>query len=421
MLKLIREIDKYEFIIIYFALLFFSGYWFVENAFTLSVITVGGLLLFRLKDFRINKKGLLLMIFIILMIILSEVLSTMVYRNGTFSLKLLIIPIVTIFISFLFASTMLTLKWKKNFIICMTIIAIFSIISNTIFTINPSLFSFLPKLINSSGRSGFFAIFNIISDFTSTGAQRNQGIFWEPGAFQFFLSLAYIFELSGEEHKPRKWILASLAAAMITTYSTTGVIVTVLLLTYSFSHSRNKLSVIKALIVVTMVIIAVCNIIPKLTGFWQYTLVKKIKLIFEYQPGVSNHSSVRVDSIFYPLSELLNSPIWGIGTEGYSKIYREMGHSMATFTPVNWLVKYGPIYGIVILSGIWRFLKNDFNTVLNTTIIFIILMISISTEAFQNNIFLLSMCFQGHIISSKNRNVSNYVGSDINCKRFECN
>lgn len=411
MIKTLKEIDILEFLIIYLSLLLFNGFWFFEYALAGAVITVGGLIIILKYDLKFNQKGLVLLCIMTLMVGTSEILSATIYGNGQLTMNGLMILIISILISFLLADTLSTEKLKKNFIICMTIIAVISVLSNLIYSLNASIFSYFPKLINSAGRVGSFAVFSIISDFSRSGAQRNQGIFWEPGAFQFFLCLAYIFELSDIEHKPRKGVLVSLFIAMITTYSTTGVIVAGLLLIYSLIRGRGKSNTIKISLVIVLFIVVFYSIIPRLTGYWEYALIRKIESIFEYQPGISGNVSVtnRIDAIYYPIKELLNSPIIGIGTEGYSKMSKEVGHSIFTCTPINLLVKHGPIYGIIVLSGIWYFIKSNFTTFLDTIIIFAILMLSISSEALQNDIFLLTMCFQGHMYFYKSRHLQYYT------------
>lgn len=290
---------------------------------------------------RIKKNSLLLWLILASLLCCTDLISALYYQNSGYNITLLILPVLSLLIACLFYNSVDRNIFKESYISCMTIIAIVSVVSIVIYIIIPSLIEVLPVLRNSKGRIGYFGIFTVVSDFLMTGSHRNQGIFWEPGAFQAFLSLAYIFELSNV--KQRKWVLISILIAMFSTLSTTGIIVAVLLITFTLSRQRGKTSVIKALCAVIILIAAVYYVVPRLTGFLEYTLVRKIELILNYQAGTSNAASSRMDSILYPLKELFTVAPWGIGRAGYIEIGQKVGHTMFTCTPVNWIVRYGTL------------------------------------------------------------------------------
>lgn len=63
--------------------------------------------------------------------------------------------------------------------------------------------------------------------------KRNSGMFWEPGAFQGFIFLAMLlmlFEVDGYQVKHRKSAFLMLAITMLTTQSTTGYILSIILI-----------------------------------------------------------------------------------------------------------------------------------------------------------------------------------------------
>jgi hypothetical protein len=65
----------------------------------------------------------------------------------------------------------------------------------------------------------------LVHTFAAQGNYRNYGMFWEPGAFQGYLILALIFLASARQHLSRERYvrcLLILAAAVLTTMSTTG-------------------------------------------------------------------------------------------------------------------------------------------------------------------------------------------------------
>ena len=61
---------------------------------------------------------------------------------------------------------------------------------------------------------------------------RNQGWFWEPGILQIFLNILLFLE--GFVVKRNKWTIFLLIIAIITTYSTTGIIIMLILLIFIF-------------------------------------------------------------------------------------------------------------------------------------------------------------------------------------------
>lgn len=400
MIKLLKEANLYELITIYLSMLFFSGFWFYDYGLTLGILTVGGLLIHirvTRRDLRFNKFNIFIIFSLIFIVLLSEYLSYTLLDNWqNFPLKLTIATIAYVIIAYLFSETISKSRLKRNFIICMVIISVFSLISNLIFIIRPSIITLFPTLTNSSGRDSYFLIFSMVSNLISDGVQRNQGIFWEPGAFQYFLCLAFILELSNSRHQPRRWVLILFFITLISTVSTTGIIIALLLMAYTLSRHKGKMNIIKSIIIVLLLFFGLLFLLPTLEGYWEYALVGKIQELFNYEPGTAIGSgSARMDALYYPLTEFKKSPLWGLGRSGYQKIIQDMGHRNLTFTPVNLFAIHGPLYGLIVIGGIYNFIKSIFEDKFDTVVIFSILMLSTTTEALQNDIFILTMCFIG--------------------------
>lgn len=388
---------QFEFVLIYLCLLFFSGYYFFEYWTLPGIIIIAGLLMLRIKCKNIIQK-IVGYIFLSMMfnILFTECITSIVYSDYSSSMLMIGLSIVNVVLAFIFSLVMDYRSFKESFINCMIVIAGISLLTYVLYQVIPSIITKFPTFINSLGRVGYFMIFSIVSDFSSAGAQRNQGIFWEPGVFQVFLNLAYIFELSSEKHKPRKWVLVLFLISVVTTYSTTGIIVATVLFTFTLSRHKGTTNVIKTILIVCVIGAVICYIIPRLTGFWQYTLVRKIEMLINYQNVTVNDVSSRMDSVVYPFIAFLKSPLWGIGNSGYTKLAKEVGHSMFTFSPINWFAKYGIFYGMLVLVGIWKFFKNSFKNPFETIIVFVLFLLSISSEALQSNIIIIAMCFWGY-------------------------
>ena len=96
---------------------------------------------------------------------------------------------------------------------------------------------------------------------------RNQGWFWEPGILQIFLNILLFLE--GFVVKRSKWTVVLLIIAIITTYSTTGIFIMLLLLVFIFwSYIRkNPLIMILAIsLSFPLYYVAKTNIENKTTG-----------------------------------------------------------------------------------------------------------------------------------------------------------
>lgn len=392
----LRQMFSYEFILIYLGLLLFSGYYFFEYWTLPRMAIIGSLLLFGMRKITCVKRDVLqVLVFMLLNMVFSEGISSLINYYYAPSMLITGLTVLNLVFAFLFAQVIQESKFRDSFINCVVVISCVSLIAFVLYQVLPQMIEIFPELISSKGRSGYFLIFAIPSDFSLAGSHRNQGIFWEPGAFQVFVNLAYIFELSNERRKPRIWVLALCLMTVLTTYSTTGIITGILLLLFTLCRGKGALGVMRAAMAVTAIGVAIYYILPRLTGFLQYTLVSKLEMILSYQLGAQNAASSRIESILYPVLEFLKSPVWGIGGAGFAELAERVGHSMFTCTPVNWFANYGIFYGSVVLVGLWRFFRKGLSSALETVMITGIFLFSISSEALQSDIIVMAMCFYG--------------------------
>lgn len=379
------------FISVYFILLFFSGYYFFEyTAFIgrmLILLLLGALQI--LVGITLSRNNLIITLLLIVNVLITGLLTG-------FDIASFLLTSVTLVEVAIFVSIVPLEEFVDKFIKCMIVIAVVSLVGNIVFMVSPGILSFFPQVVNSSQRSGIFLIFGIISDFRMTGAYRNQGIFWEPGAYQVFLCIAYLFELySNRENKSKRWVCILFLISMISTVSTTGIIVAAALLILTIGKNKGRTSVIKLGLGLVIVSFIIMKILPHLEGFWKYTLVTKINQLLNYQVGVSNESSSRLDSVFYVLQAFLKSPIVGIGSGGYSALAEKAGHSMFTCTPVNWIASYGILWGAFIYGNLVKLLKVVMGNYFEAGIALVILCISVFSEEFSTNMFFLILVFYG--------------------------
>lgn len=188
------------------------------------------IILINIKIFtnKINAKKLLLLIFLMSLFILSALydlrnissISQYSILNLYFPLCFLLGYIISEKYSF---SEFLTLIDKIVFIA-----AIFSLIGVVIYTFLPNLINYLPsyQYYHTSNKTAY--IFNVILDYGGNVVKRNAGIAWEPGAFQFLVNIG-LYSYLKTTKKINLFKIAIYAIVVITTRSTAGIIIFILL------------------------------------------------------------------------------------------------------------------------------------------------------------------------------------------------
>ena len=125
-------------------------------------------------------------------------------------------------------------------------------------------------------------------------------------------------------------------------------------------------------------------------------------MILDYQVGVSTYASSRIDSIILPLRYFINNPFLGIGERGYAEISAIVGHSMFTCTPVNYIAKYGLLFGAISYWGMIRFFYIKNLSIINSILLALCILITLSSEAFTLNPILTCMILYGFGGNEKN-------------------
>jgi len=116
---------------------------------------------------------------------------------------------------------------------------------------------------------------------------RNQGWFWEPGINQIYLNI--LLYLDGLVFKRNKWIILLTVFAIFTTYSTTGIIIMIIILIFIFKSSikQNPVLIFLAIsIAIPFYFIAKSNVEEKLeTSSFQkryFDLIETLSITKDY-------------------------------------------------------------------------------------------------------------------------------------------
>lgn len=397
-LKIKNTKDSYwTFLVVYFLLLLKSGFCFNEkfNSITAPVFLFFLIIGALLKRTKIEKRVMKVVLTIIAIILINYIF------HGFPEINVIVLNIIDIISSLFVVSCIRETDFKRCFCKIIFLICVFSILGFFLLKLDSNIITILPKIYNSQGRISYFALFTTISDYRFTGANRIQGVFWEPGAFQMFIVTSFLFEhfndLNFNYSFLRKMIYS---LALLLTFSTTGIICLCLLWVLVLGNSNSKLKWIRILLLVGATFFIYISISDKLTGFWKYTLVDKIQQILNYKIGVSNQSSSRIESIILPL-KYFNDPILGIGENGYKMMSTIVGHTMFTCTPINYFVRYGLVFGIISFGGFYKFIKDSINNKLDLILTIIVCLISISTENFMLNSFITVIILYGYVSFNK--------------------
>ena len=94
-----------------------------------------------------------------------------------------------IFIALILSQTMKT-DFYAAFVKLFYFLSLFSLIMLGTYMLFPSIIRLLPIIRNRFGLPAHTAIFSTITSFGNMALPRNQGLFWEPGAYQTFINIA---------------------------------------------------------------------------------------------------------------------------------------------------------------------------------------------------------------------------------------
>ena len=251
-------------------------------------------------------------------------------------------------------------------------VSIVSIIGYIIMLSAPSIINRFPT-INYYGRHvKTIGIYGAIRDYTQINfLNRNCGIAFEPGAFQFIpnLGLALLVGEKRQEKNIKFWIkVVVYAITVMTTYSSTGfVILGLILLISTFSNK-------KQFIIMLFVVVILSGAL--LTSY-QYQIEKMQSGNFEG----------RFERSIYVVQNY-SKYVFGIGSTGYDKIYstNPMIGSWDTFT--NMYIRFGLVFTLILVLLCIKLNKIS-------VYVFITVLISLTTESLLGPIVVMLFYYSG--------------------------
>lgn len=271
-------------------------------------------------------------------------------------------------------------------------LSIWSIATYVMMVLLPGIVSKFPSVTNSNGTPFYFLGFSLMNSRLHYGMVRNSSIFREPGVFCVMLTIAMLNEMIILKKMRTKRILVY-TAAMVTTYSTAGYIILLLLFLYYLAvdtKARHKGLLITLLAAAALVMAT------------QTDLLSAEGAIFDkFVKGSNSYGSwlARLTSVTSSIQIALQNPVCGIGRYalydtvlGTAGVYRAVDN---TNTILVGFAAYGLMFGLVLTWGCWRFIRKQQRNLLAACYLFVLLLLALSNEDFGQNILFYVLVFEG--------------------------
>jgi hypothetical protein len=227
---------------------------------------------------------------------------------------------------------------------------------------------------------------------------RNAGLFWEPGAFSGYLSLALIFlsitkkEFTAAEYRNR---FSVLSVALLTTFSTAGFFVYSLIVLFLYADIRKLLAHKKTYIVVFILAISAPLSIPVVS-----MQLEKVAHEIEHASLQSDrYGMTRLGGLIFDLNYIAQRPLLGWGADQQARleydpsievVLKEQGNGLTGF-----IVKFGLAGLFLVLYFTWKGFTALTASHIKSALIVLVLMLLLLDEYFLNFPLFLSLLFLG--------------------------
>ncbi len=284
--------------------------------------------------------------------------------------------------------------FKHCYIKIMKFLCCVSLVGFVVYLLVPRLNGFMTTT-NMAGNS----FSNLIIYVNSAKVTRNMGMFWEPGAFQTFISIALLFELLGEKPNTRNIIIFS--SCIITTFSTTGYMSLALAFLIAMLNGKNSDKKSRAVIIVC-VAIALLAIYMNSDFFFSTSnssVFGKIITFFNRDYGNNQRitsATVRYNAIFKSIEAFFKSPVYGWGYKGLNELLYNYTLGMNTCTFANWFAVYGTLFGVIMTFGYIKLSSRIANNKLQAIMIIVFFFIITMSENYVNNAAFIILALYGY-------------------------
>lgn len=399
-----EKTSKYDVYISTFLLLYLnSGFGLDAISGTLVLILDFALLVFMLLN---NIKSIYKIQLLPVICLLIAITSYLVNGEET---KQIIILVLHFLVAMYFCCSYPVKSWTNAYV---TVISLISICSLALYFINivaPSTLEWLPPIYNSIGLKKGTILLAV-----TPSLNRNYGCFWEPGAFQTYIIIAFIIEFFCFGIKSKKRFMV-LLLALVTTFSTAGYISATIctiavLISSRYDNSKKRATYYVVLLIVVAVFVAY-YIINRFYPQLAYVLFGKLEN-FQKTKNSNSSTGVRVNSIIETFRVFMQNPVFGVGKTHLKGLFRIMyGHEMVTCTYANWFAYFGLLFGLLMLFGLYCFVSIFSERASVRIMLFFAMIASITSEDYVINPSVLILIFYGYancnLFSKNNKMVFN--------------
>ena len=382
--------------LILFMLLFLNGSFVVanniisSNATILLWLSTAFLIVYKLRCVRYSK---LLFLFVML---LSLWLSTIL--NGE-EIRISILVTVSFAIVMLYSDLVPFEQFRESYVRVLYVLSVVSLIGFSCYQIFPS----LKKTFLVRNAAGYYAS-NWWVFVQLLGSSRNQGMYWEPGAFQTFVNLALLFELQKENGDWKKIVI--FVVTVLSAYSTTGFLgmgLIILCTIFRYKGQRkSKLLTVGLVLLIAGFVILNSDVLFSTNNNSVFGKILRFFRDREYESGKHNSATIRYFSVVKVMQAFFESPVWGLGYHGLNETLYQYTRNMNTCTFANWYAVYGMAYGIIMTGGMYGLARRLAPTKTQILIILGVLFVLTISENYVHNAVITMLAFYGLEKSEKN-------------------
>lgn len=377
-----------------------------------TITIVGGIFIFLIyfyfiifKKVKIEIHSLIITLFILSSSLFSIILNQDFYVENLYFIN----AVVT---GFIISNMFNKDEYLDGYVNVIIIYSIYSLISTYIFLPlhMKGLLNFFPSYANQIGTP--FVDMGLSFAVEWHGVMRNQGIFREPGVFQFFILLALAVEMFYKA-KSSKGNIIILIVTLVTTFSTAGILCFIPLLYAYVLKIRKKNGSRKDIFIILGLLFSLYLIFKFQDDGMLVRLQSSLNKISQGADSVSFR--VRFESIFNNLKMSINNPLFGNSfVKGFHYIqdnYNDFGTNDITGTMFSYIMALGYPAGLLINLMFYKSCKMlNKNFLINITI-YIALFVSLNTQNLVYNSLLWTSMF---MLYSEKNNFSYLEGVDIN-------
>lgn len=340
-------------IILVYTLLHISGSWRFKLLPDMYLIAVFGIVLiawYLYGDRKISDRFLLYVT-----IYSSLLLALSLYTKGSLSLPTVIGLTLKMLLAYLIIQTV-KYRFVYTYVSVMVFLAVISLLgyATDMLRLFDGIITKLPK-VGTWGYEGYLYTFRQVNHMT-----RNNSIFFEPGAYQGFLNSAIfiLFFLKTGLSKKRTWAyLGVLISALLTTFSTTGMIIFAMMLIVFFFKSEMLSFQEKAKFLIGTVIIGII-MAPQIYS----TVVVKVNEYIEADEYADGSSARDRSAQAQTDLKIFKDSVFGLGNRDYNKAFGYFGRIELEEenTSSNGVTKTLAVYGLpfslfIFGSYFWAF------------------------------------------------------------------